>query len=125
MKNFVFFLLLTGIGMTQGAQWLTRWQVAQRGWRLNYAVTQTADAKRAFAQANADNENALTSYDESTPEEREQTLIDAGLLSDQTAMCLRDPGTLAETPTARTPAELEAVAHAARIEAGATTVAMR
>lgn len=98
MKTVIYLILFGAVAMTQRAQWLTRWQVAQQVWRLNYAVTQATDAKRAFVAANADNENALASYDEGTPEEREQVLIDSGLLSDKAAMCLRDPGALSDAP---------------------------
>ena len=123
MKNFIIFVLIGALLMTKGAELLQNWQVVLRSNQIDLAVQRAIQAKASYAQANADNSNALQIYDDATPEE--ETLIDAGLLSDKNAMCLVDCGALDERPTARTPAQLDAIAHEARVQSGAMTLAMR
>ena len=111
--------------MTQGARWLQRVQTGFWQQQIDVAVQQTAEAKRTFAAQNSDNENALAAYDEADAETREQTLMDCGLMTDRTALCLRDPGALSVPPRGHTPAELDAIAKEARIQSGRVVVAMR
>lgn len=125
MKNFIFFLLLSAVGMTQGVKMLQHWQVVMRVQQIDLAVQQTTGAKAAFARANVDNENALETYNSATAEEREQTLIDAGLLTDRCALYLRDPGALDERPSSHTSAEMEQVAHEARAGAGIVALTIK
>lgn len=124
MKNFAIFLIVGALLMTQGAKWLTKIQTGFRQQQIDVSVQRANEAKATFAQANADNDAALEAYNAGTADERAQTLLDLGLLSDENVLCLVDPGALDERPTAHSPAELDAIAHGARVQSG-SLLAMR
>lgn len=126
MKSFAIFLIIGALVMTEGAKLLQRWQVVMRSQQIELAVQRVNEAKAAFSRDNAANDNALQSYNDATAEERAETLIDLGLISDKNAMCLVDCGALDEAPHARTPAQLDAAAHEERLATGnSMTLAMR
>lgn len=118
MKNFVWSLILLALLMCLAAPTIQSYLDGKTRWRVDFAVQQVDKAKTDYYQANEDNPNALWSYEEADAEDRKQTLIDAGLISDKIALYVTDPGRFAEAPTGHTVREMDGVRHEQRSKLG-------
>lgn len=118
MKALVLSILFTGLLTSWIGHQIERWQASQTQWHLDRAVQLATEAKAQYRERYHDSERALSEYDEASPAERMEMLIEDALLSEQAALYLADPGAMDEAATPHTPAEMVQVAKEARRGAG-------
>ena len=118
MKALVLSILLAGYMTSWVGKQVERYQASQMQWHLELAVQHASKAKADYREIYLDGERALTEYDEASPAERLNMLTGDALLSEEDALYLADPGSMAETATPHSKAEMVEVAKQARRGAG-------